>query len=95
MTCDSCLPLLTRLDHIVVLNISRNKLTLLEALPPQLQILNVSKVRWPGCLLATLFVSAKGDISRVTVFCRTCCYRSRARKAADTWRSSTLVTTSS
>jgi Leucine-rich repeat (LRR) protein len=28
----------------VVLNISRNKLTLLEALPPQLQVLNVSKV---------------------------------------------------
>jgi hypothetical protein len=33
-----------RMDNVVVLNISRNKLTLLEALPPQLQVLNVSKV---------------------------------------------------
>jgi hypothetical protein len=32
------------MDNVVVLNISRNKLTLLEALPPQLQVLNVSKV---------------------------------------------------
>jgi hypothetical protein len=36
------------LDRIVILNISRNKLTLLEALPPLLQVLNVSKVRGPG-----------------------------------------------
>ena len=40
-----------RLEHVVILNISRNKLTLLEALPPHLQVLNVSKVRgWGNCL---------------------------------------------
>jgi hypothetical protein len=60
--------LFCRLDNVVVLNISRNKLTLLEVLPPQLQVLNVSKVCVVGKFIAAPHVTANfpSILGRVT-----------------------------